>query len=137
MHTGRPDYQKMRLMIVDDHASTREMIRNFLDLPGIMFCECASGEEALRQAREFKPNWITVDVNMPGLDGFQAAEALRAEHPAAHIIIVTGYNEPHFRKLSNSAGAVGLICKENLAALHMMLSQEMARPVPPAPAAEI
>jgi two-component system, NarL family, response regulator DesR len=129
MHIDKPDYQKMRLMIVDDHASTREMIRNFLDLPGITFCECASGEEALLQAREFKPNWITVDVNMPGLDGFQAAEALRAEHPSAHIIIVTGYNEPHFRKLSNSVGAVGLICKENLSALHMMLSNEMPRPV--------
>ena len=124
-------------MIVDDHASTREMIRNFLDLPGITFCECASGEEALILAREFKPNWITVDVNMPGLDGFQAAEALRAEHPSAHIIIVTGYNEPHFRKLSNSVGAVGLICKENLAALHKMLSSEMSRTIPTKPAAEI
>jgi len=124
-------------MIVDDHASTREMIRNFLDLPGITFCECASGEEALLHAREFKPNWITVDVNMPGLDGFQTAEALRAEHPSAHIIIVTGFNEPHFRKLSNSAGAVGLICKENLAALHMMLSSEMSRTIPNKPAAEI
>ena len=112
-------------MIVDDHASTREMIRKFLDLPGITFCECASGEEALAQAREFKPNWITVDVNMPGLDGFQTAEALRAEHPSTRIIIVTGYNEPHFRKLSNSVGAVGLICKENLMALHMMLSNEI------------
>jgi CheY-like chemotaxis protein len=127
----------MRLMIVDDHASTREMIRNFLDLPDITFCECASGEEALLRAREFKPNWITVDVNMPGLDGFQAAEVLRAEHPSTHIIIVTGYNEPHFRKLSNSAGAVGLICKENLAALHRMLSSEMSRTIPTKPAAEI
>jgi CheY-like chemotaxis protein len=118
-------------MIVDDNAGTREMIRHFLDLPGITFCECASGEEALVRAREFKPNWITVDVNMPGLDGFQTAEALRAEHPSAHIIIVTGFNEPHFRKLSNSAGAVGLICKENLTALHMLLSNEMSRQTPP------
>jgi CheY-like chemotaxis protein len=123
-------------MIVDDHASTREMIRKFLDLPGITFCECGSGEEALLQAREFKPNWITVDVNMPGLDGFQTAEALRAEHPSAHIIIVTGYNEPHFRKLSNSVGAVGLICKENLMALHMMLSNEINGSKPNKPADE-
>jgi CheY-like chemotaxis protein len=123
-------------MIVDDHASTREMIRKFLDLPGITFCECASGEEALAQAREFKPNWITVDVNMPGLDGFQTSEALRAEHPSARIIIVTGYNEPHFRKLSNSVGAVGLICKENLMALHMMLSNEINGSKPNKPADE-
>jgi CheY-like chemotaxis protein len=130
MQIEPPDFQNMRLMIVDDHASTREMIRKFLNLPGITFCECASGEEALLQAREFKPNWITVDVNMPGLDGFQTAEALRAAHPSAHIIIVTGYNEPHFRRLSNSVGATGLICKENLSALHMMLSNEMSQPAP-------
>jgi two-component system, NarL family, invasion response regulator UvrY len=132
MQIEQPDYQNMRLMIVDDHASTREMIRKFLNLPGLTFCECASGEEALLQAREFKPNWITVDVNMPGLDGFQTAEALRAEHPSARIIIVTGHNEPHFRRLSNSVGAIGLICKENLPSLHVMLSNEMGHSHPPA-----
>lgn len=113
-------------MIVDDHPSAREMIRKFLGLPGITFCECASGDEALLQAREFKPNWITMDVNMPGLDGFQSTQALRAEHPTARVIIVTGYNEPHFRQRSHSVGAVGLICKENLMALRMMLTREMA-----------
>ena len=73
----------------------------------------------------------------PDRTAFRSTEALRAEHPSAHIIIVTGYNEPHFRKLSNSVGAVGLICKENLAALHMMLSSEMSRTIPNKPAAEI
>jgi CheY-like chemotaxis protein len=120
----------MKLMIVDDHASAREMIRKFLTLPGITFCECASGDEALLRARDFQPDWITVDVNMPGLNGFQSAEALRLEHPSARVIIVTGYNEPHFRKLSKSVGAVGLICKENLMSLQLMLSDELSRQFP-------
>jgi CheY-like chemotaxis protein len=120
----------MKLMIVDDHASTREMIRNFLSLPGITFRECASGDEALKCAREFQPDWVTLDVNMPGLNGFQSAEALRLQNPSARVMIVTGYNEPHFRKLSNSVGAVDLICKENLMTLHTILSDELARPVP-------
>src|SRR5882757_1739903 len=118
----------MKLMIVDDHAGTREMIRKFLSLPGIIFCECASGDEALKCAREFQPDWITLDVNMPGLNGFQSAEALRIQNPLARVMIVTGYNEPHFRKLSNAVGAVGLICKENLMTLHAILSDELARP---------
>ena len=121
---------KMRLMIVDSHPSTRTMIRNFLDLPGITFCECDSGDEALVQCREFKPNWITLAANMSGLDGFQTAEALRVEHPNARIFIVTNHNEPHFHKLSNSSGAVCLIYKENLMALHMMLSDELSRSKP-------
>ncbi|MGD1089462.1 MAG: response regulator transcription factor [Verrucomicrobiota bacterium] len=115
----------MRLMIVDDHAGTREMIRNFLNLPGITFCECASGDEAVLRAREFKPNWVTIDVQMPGLNGFQSAEALRAEHPSARVIIVTGFNEPHFYQFSQSVGAVGLIHKENLMELRTILVNAM------------
>jgi CheY-like chemotaxis protein len=121
----------MKLMIVDDHASTREMIRKFLALPGMTFCECASGDEALLRAREFKPNWVTMDVNMPGLNGFQSTAALRAEHPGARVIMVTAFNESHFRQLSNSAGAVGFIAKENLLALRVMLSNEMTGSNPP------
>ena len=70
----------MRLMIVDDHAPAREMIRRILELPGVVFCECTSGEEALQQVREFKPHWITMDVNMPGL----AREVGRAVADVVH-----------------------------------------------------
>jgi DNA-binding NarL/FixJ family response regulator len=112
-------------MIVDDHASTREMIRNFLNLPGITFCECATGDEAVSRAREFRPNWVTMDVHMPGRNGFQSTEALRVEHPAARVMIVTSDNQPHFRRLSHEVGAVGLLAKENLIALRMMLVKEM------------
>jgi CheY-like chemotaxis protein len=113
-------------MIVDDRSGARETIRQLLALPGITFCECASGEEAVQRVREFKPHWITMDVNMPGLNGFQATQVLRAEHPAARIIIVTGHNESHYRQLSRAAGAVALIPKNNLMALRIMLTREMA-----------
>ena len=114
-------------MIVDDHASAREMIRRLLALPGVTFCECASGEEALQQVRKFKPHWITMDVNMPGLNGFQSTEALRAEHPSARVVIVTSYSEKHYSQLSRAAGAVALISKENLLPLRTLLAREMAR----------
>jgi DNA-binding NarL/FixJ family response regulator len=124
----------MRLMIVDDHAPAREMIRRILTLPGVTFCECASGEEALQQVREFKPHWVTMDVNMPGLNGFQSTEAIRAEHPSARVVIVTSYSEAHYRERSRAAGAIALIGKENLVALRIMVSKEMDghRPTPPA-----
>jgi DNA-binding NarL/FixJ family response regulator len=115
----------MKLMIVDDHAGTREMIRNFLNLPGITVCECASGDEAVRRAREFKPDWVTMDVQMPGRNGFQSTEALRAEYPPAQVVIITSFIEPHFQQLSNAAGATALIYKENLIALQLLLANEM------------
>jgi CheY-like chemotaxis protein len=112
-------------MIVDDHAGARDMIRKFLDFPGITFCECASGDEAVLRAPEFKPNWVTMDVHMAGINGFQSVEALRAAHPGTRVIIVTADNQPHFRQLSHNVGAVGLFTKENLLALRMMLTKEM------------
>jgi CheY-like chemotaxis protein len=112
-------------MIVDDHAGTREMIRKFLDFPGITFRECASGDEALLCVHEFKPDWVTMDVHMPGSNGFESTEALRVKHPGARVMIVTADNQPHFRQLSRTVGAAGLLAKENLLAFRMMLSKEM------------
>jgi len=112
-------------MIVDDHAPAREMIRRMLELPGVTFCECASGEEALQQVREFKPHWVTMDLNMPGLNGFQSTEALRAEHPSVRVVIVTSYAEVHYRERSRAVGAIALISKENLMALRILVMQAM------------
>jgi DNA-binding NarL/FixJ family response regulator len=115
----------MRLMIIDDHAGTREMIREVLTLPGIVFCECASGDEALRSAREFKPDWITVDVNLPGRDGFAVTRMLRAEHPLARVIIFTAHKDPHFSELSNSVGATAIIYKDNITTLGALLERKI------------
>lgn len=112
-------------MIVDDHAGTREMIRKFLALPGLTIHECASGEEAVACAREFKPHWVTMDVKLPGLDGFESTKALRKEYPDARILMVTAYDDVQFRRLSQSVGAVGFILKENILALRLMLENEM------------
>lgn len=116
---------EMRLMIIDDHAPAREMIRNFLSLPGVTICECDSGEQGVQRAREFKPHWVTMDIDMPGLNGFQATEALHLEHPPARIVILTAYNEEHYRKRCREVGAVALINKSNLMALRIMLSRAM------------
>lgn len=123
----------MRLMIVDDHATTRDMIRRFLDFPGMTFCECASGTEALNQINEFKPDWVTMDVHMPGLNGFQSTEAIRAQHPSVRVMIVTADNQPHFRQLSHTVGAIGLLAKENLLALRMMIAEELKQKNTPVP----
>ena len=102
----------MKLMIIEKKAHVREMVRNFLNLPGITVCECANGNEAVACAREFKPDWITVDVNQIGADGIQSADALREAHPAAQVVIMTGYNDTNFYKLCNSVGRSALFEKK-------------------------
>jgi len=111
----------MKLMIVDDHAGSRDMIRKLVSSPRVAIRECASAEEALRTGREFKPDWITMDIHMPGTNGLAAAIALRAEHPNAQIVIVTGDDRSYLRRLAHEAGAVRYICKENLHELQELL----------------
>jgi CheY-like chemotaxis protein len=123
-----------KLLIVDDQANARELIRSFLTIPGITFRESASGREAIAFARDFKPHWVTVDVKMPGMDGFETIKGIKEVHPEARIIIVTSFNEPQFRELAHSVGAVGFILKENLLALRLLLENEAKDPAQPAPA---
>lgn len=119
-------------MIVDDHPGTREMIRIFLTLPGLTFCECTSGNEALDRVREFKPDWVTMGITMPGLDGFQSTKALLLEHPSARVVIVSNLDEPHLRQSARDAGATYFILKGNILTLRMILVREMFGDTPPA-----
>jgi CheY-like chemotaxis protein len=112
----------MKLMIVDDHDGARKMIREMLGFPGVTLCECASGQEALEVARVFKPDWITMDVRMPGMNGFQAATLIQEEHPATRIVIVTTDNHPHLRQMARVVGAVAYFRKENLIELRELLA---------------
>jgi CheY-like chemotaxis protein len=113
-----------RLLIVDDHPNARDLIRGYLAMPGLMVQECASGHDALDRVQDFKPHWVTMDVQMPGLNGFETTKAIKKVHPEARVMIVTSFNDPHFRQLADSAGASGFILKENLLALRLMLEKE-------------
>ena len=116
-------------------------------MPGITFQESESGQDAVARVREFKPHWVTMDIKMPGLNGFDTTMAIKEAYPGARVLIVTSFNEPQFRNLANSAGAAGFILKENLLALRLMLEKEtrnagefsgdaeikVIQPPPPAP----
>lgn len=93
-------------------------------MPGLTVHECASGPDALACVKDFKPHWVTMDVQMPGLNGFETTKAIKQAHPEARVMIVTSFNDPAFRKMADSAGASGYILKENLLALRLMLENE-------------
>jgi DNA-binding NarL/FixJ family response regulator len=71
-----------------------------------------------------------MDIKLPGMNGFDSTRAIKAEHPAARVLIVSAYNEPQFHELARSSGAVGFILKENILALRMMVEGEMKNNTP-------
>jgi len=113
-------------MIVDDHAGVRKMIRHLVAAPGDTVMECATGDEAISTAREFRPDFVTMDVRMPGTCGFEAARSIRGFLPDTRIIMVTSYDQPFLRQTAGEVGAVGYVVKDNLEELRTVVAREMA-----------
>ncbi len=94
-------------------------------MPGVTFQECASGEEAIACAREFNPNWVTMDIQLPGMNGFESTAAIKKACPDARVLIVSAYKDRHFHEMARTCGATGFILKENILALRLMLEGEL------------
>jgi CheY-like chemotaxis protein len=77
-----------RVLVVDDKATSRELIRTVLESTGYTVAEAGDGQEAVRVAQRVEPDLILLDLQMPALDGFGALEQLRADPRFADLPIV-------------------------------------------------
>jgi signal transduction histidine kinase/DNA-binding response OmpR family regulator len=76
------------VLVIDDEAVVRDLMQRFLVKEGFRVATAAGGEEGLRRARELRPDAITLDVMMPGLDGWAVLSALKADPDVADIPVV-------------------------------------------------
>lgn len=79
------------LLVVDDSKVSRMMIKAKVQQlqPTWVVLEAANGEEAVAMVRASAPDFITMDVNMPGINGFEAVEQIRAFNTTARIAMLT------------------------------------------------
>jgi len=94
------------VLVVDDSRVSRLMAHQFIRSKNadILVEEAANGEEALEKVKTFTPDLILMDVNMPGMGGLAAAEALRKLLPHAHISLLTANIQAATRKRANDMG---------------------------------
>jgi signal transduction histidine kinase/CheY-like chemotaxis protein len=78
----------MTVLVIDDESSVRELMQRFLVKEGFRVITAASGEEGIRLARETRPDAITLDVMMPGMDGWTVLTALKADPDVADIPVI-------------------------------------------------
>ena len=101
--TGRRLAQ--RILVVDDLVDSANSLAELLELWGGQVRVAHSGEHALAAAREFAPEIILLDIGMPGMDGFETARRLRAEHgPGPFLVALTGYGQSQDREETRAAG---------------------------------
>jgi GAF domain-containing protein/CheY-like chemotaxis protein len=76
------------VLVIDDEAAIRDLMQRYLAKEGFRVVVAAGGEEGLRLARELRPDAITLDVMMPGLDGWAVLTALKADPAVADIPVI-------------------------------------------------
>jgi GAF domain-containing protein/CheY-like chemotaxis protein len=76
------------VLVIDDEAAVRDLMQRFLTREGFGVVTASGGEDGLRRARELRPDAITLDVMMPGMDGWAVLSALKADPDVADIPVV-------------------------------------------------
>lgn len=81
----------LRILVVDDHALFRRGVMGLLnEMPGFeVIGEAVDGADAVRQVQALQPDFVLMDVNMPGMSGVQAVEQIRKTHPRLPVLMLT------------------------------------------------
>lgn len=109
--------EKVRVLIVDDIAETRENVRKLLTFePDFEVTGAArSGREAIQMCEELGPDVVLMDINMPDMDGIAATEAIRRKRPEIQIVILSVQNDPNYMRRAMLAGARDFLAKPPMA----------------------
>lgn len=101
-----------RVMVVDDSRLVRVQMEDVLrgtDYEVVVHCR--SGEDAVQRYAEVKPDLVTMDIIMPGMDGLDAAEIILKQDPAARIVMISSLAYEDTFKRAKAIGAKGFVDK--------------------------
>lgn len=104
----------MKLLIADDNAFMRRLIRQIVGNYFQEVFECDNGFSAIQFYKLHQPDWVLMDLEMPNINGITATKIITEVFPEAKIIIVTKYDEEHYRLAAKEVGAFAFATKDNL-----------------------
>ena len=106
---------EIRVLICDDHAVVREGLRALLATEADLSVvgEAGDGENALYAYRDLKPDVTLLDMVMPRMNGVETVQAIRAEFPNAHILVLTSFSDDDLVFPAIKAGALGYLLKDS------------------------
>jgi len=105
----------MKILVVDDSAKMQKMIcEMFGNDSAKEIITCQDSTQALTYYATYQPNIVLMDIAMPGVDGITVTRQIKQLFPDAKILVVTNYNDPHYRQAAGQAGAIGFVPKDDL-----------------------
>ncbi len=105
---------KIRLLIIDDHAVVRQGLRGFLELTEQfeVVGEGSTGQEGVELARDLRPDVILMDLIMPEMDGVEATRRIMLENPDSKILVLSSFGDENHVLPAVQAGALGYVLKD-------------------------
>lgn len=105
---------RISVLIVDDHPMFRDGLKQALELEDdiVVVGYSDEGEDAIKKARHLRPRVILLDVNLPGMNGFQVARQIKSDHPEIAVIVLTAYHDIQQVIHAMRAGASAYCSKE-------------------------
>ena len=105
------DMEKLKVLLADDEALIRLDVREMLtDAGHTVVAEAKNGDEAIKLVRELKPDFVIMDVKMPGSDGINASKVI-VEEQLAPVLLLTAYSQSDIVSKANSAGVLAYLVK--------------------------
>jgi PAS domain S-box-containing protein len=103
---GRPRLERQSVLVIEDNADTRDVLKLMLEVEGATVETAEDGEDGLRAAERMRPDIVLCDIGLPDIDGFEVARRLRARRDVGvpRLIALTGYGQAEDMRQAARAG---------------------------------
>ena len=107
---------KIKILLVDDHAILRDSIRALLNLHDDMEVvgEASEGKEAIKKTQDLAPDVVIMDIAMLGMDGLEATRRIGKKSPQTKVLVLTQHDNREYTLSAIRAGAAGYVPKRAL-----------------------
>jgi CheY-like chemotaxis protein len=118
--------QKLKLLIIDDNARFRSLIKTIITAPGDDVLELDDGRDVVSSYAAFQPDWVLMDVNMKVVNGLQATRQLIHNFPEAKVIFLSNFTSKRIIAKGLQVGARAYLSKEDLFAVQNFIRPSTA-----------
>jgi DNA-binding NarL/FixJ family response regulator len=112
--SARPTARKIHVVLADDHDILRQGLRLLLQaqVDIEVVGEARTGSDALQQVADLQPDVVVLDISMPGMDGLEVCQRIRARYPAIQVLILTMHESEEYFLQAMRMGAAGYLVKK-------------------------